>query len=236
MAYDWKTPTSVSEQKLADWGRRYDEVLQARGLPATVIPVCARWGTDDNGTPVDRRWGLVALQTWLAENASLAIMLALTAERGDDMKRKVARILVQRLAMAAGIIGAIPIPIADGPVLLTLQAFMMRMISDLAADRGKLSPVDIIAELGITSVVGKSLSSWVIRQLLELVPGWGQVVAAGVNGVIAYGLTKVLGEAIVAYYFDDLTVDEIRAMLTSFDWHAWKAEWEALKKRIQGGQ
>jgi uncharacterized protein (DUF697 family) len=137
------------------------------------------------GFPVDRIAGVIARR--LGENATgLAAKLPV-------LREAVSRWLVESFARRNGVLAAaIFIPGADFPVLTLNQ---LRLVGRLAAAHGEEIDAQRIPEL--LAVIGGALGfRRIAHQFLGIVPvlGWA------IQGAVAYGGTKALGEAARRYF------------------------------------
>jgi uncharacterized protein (DUF697 family) len=103
-------------------------------------------------------------------------------------------------SMLAGTIGALPIPLADLPLLLSLH---VRMARHLAGIYGQSLRLDNYRELA--AILGVSLiTRQLTRQLAKLIPVIGSVV----GGAVAFASTYALGRAL-CYYFETVAAGHV---------------------------
>lgn len=162
--------------------------LKERNLPIVGGSAVAVAALDDEYTGTEA-FGLTSLVNRTLASVPEARRAAFSAaQRVDvDAKTKEARTIVNRATASAAAIAATPIPVADAPFLLGVQARMMARIAKVydvhlsAANAAKA-----LAGVAATSV-GRSL----VGSLLKVVPGAGNVINASVAGAI----TSALGYA-----------------------------------------
>jgi uncharacterized protein (DUF697 family) len=142
--------------------------------------------TVEPGTPLPLDW--IAERIAEREEKSYALAAKLPA-----IRREVCEAIVRRFSRQNGVIGvAVFIPGADLPVLTLNQ---IRMVFRLAAAYGE--EIDRERALELLAIVSAGLGFRALaRQALGLVPGPGWAIKGG----IAYGATRALGEAAVAYF------------------------------------
>lgn len=96
---------------------------------------------------------------------------------------------------SAAATGALPIPLADAPLLIGQQTAMLLKLTEIYGINLKKHALRSLAftVLGIsgTTVLGKTISG----SLLKLIPGVGTAAGAAVNGTTAAVLTGALGRA-----------------------------------------
>lgn len=122
------------------------------------------------------------------ENAAVALASRLPVLRRGVAEELIARVARQNAAIAA----AVFVPGVDFPVLTLNQ---LRLVLRLAAAYGEEIDADRLPE--IVGVVGGALGFRALaRQALGVVPiaGWA------VQGAVAYGGTRTLGEAAIRYF------------------------------------
>src|SRR5205085_11250583 len=96
---------------------------------------------------------------------------------GDpEAQREIANILIKSTSAICTAIGAQPIPLADLPVLTTLQLVMVSGIMTLSGrERSLRAATEFIGALGANVGAGMLLREGA-RALLKFFPGWGNVV------------------------------------------------------------
>lgn len=106
-----------------------------------------------------------------------------------------ANTVILSFSAAAAATGAIPIPLADAPLLVGEQIAMMAKLSDIYHINLKRSGLKslLFAALGVsgTTILGKSITS----SLFKMLPGLGSITGAAINGTTAAALTAALGAA-----------------------------------------
>lgn len=101
-----------------------------------------------------------------------------------DSKASQARRIVHRAAASAAAIAATPIPLADAPLLVGVQATMMARIAKVYDVRlSTANAAKALAGVAATTV-GRSL----VGALAKMIPGAGSVINASVAGAITSGL------------------------------------------------
>jgi predicted GTPase len=211
--YNWRSPQTKSEEKIADWCNRLklnlEDKLWGFDSKIDVFPVCTRFGLNDDGEEVDLRWGLDEVMRWLANHAPFDLLLKISDFLKPDKRRELAVDLVHRFAVMSGIVGAVPIPFADAPVLAYLQYVLVRIIYSLAHNPRAKTPKEYFSLIGgTTQFIGKVASRQLVGALTELIPGWGSVIGGAANATIAAGFTEAFGHAAILYYFDEVSVTE----------------------------
>lgn len=110
-----------------------------------------------------------------------------------DVKADEARLVVGAAAIAAGVVGAAPIPGSDAAVLVPIQALMMARVNAIfAIDMSREQVAGLAKALltaGAVSIGGRYLAG----ELAKLIPGIGSAAAATVAALLTYSL----GEAYI---------------------------------------
>jgi uncharacterized protein (DUF697 family)/predicted GTPase len=121
-------------------------------------------------------------------------------------QRKIAYRIVDICSAAAGAIGSQPIPLADLPVLTSLQAAMVLSVAYVSGrDFSMEAAKEYLAAVGGTTGTAFALREGV-RAVAKLVPGWGNAVS---GGTAALG-TELIGRGAVAYFIDDEPIDKVK--------------------------
>jgi len=126
---------------------------------------------------------------------------------GDrDAQREIANILIKSTAAICTAVGAQPIPLADLPILTTLQLVMVSGIMYLSGrERSLRAATEFVGAIGANVGAGMLLREGA-RALLKFFPGWGNVVC----GMVAGAGTFAIGRAASAYFLEGVTLGEAR--------------------------
>lgn len=150
---------------------------------------------EDGLPPTD--YGIDTL--WLAlESGAVEGFIAMLrrAARGDALERR-ARAHVQGYAVAAGAIdlvpvaGAVGVPVVQGKMLHSLAA-----LYGLSWSRRTLT--EFAASLGVGTLLHQG-GLFGVRQVVKLVPGFGQLVGAATASALSFVVTYGLGHAAMLY-------------------------------------
>jgi uncharacterized protein (DUF697 family) len=132
---------------------------------------------------------------YLPEEAQLELARFLGA-RGAQAR--LAGTVLKSFGAVAGVVGMQPIPLADFPVLLGLQMFMVSLIIYVSGREFSLRLAgEFAASLGVGVGAGIVFRE-TARAAVKVLPLWGQVISGGVAG----GGTYALGRAAIAYYIE----------------------------------
>ena len=114
--------------------------------------------------------------------------------------------LLKSFSAVCGVIAVQPIPLADMPILTTLQTLMVGMIIHTT---GRPFSARLVAEflgaLGFNIGAGLVLREGA-RALVRFVPIWGNAV----SGFVAGAGTYAIGKAAIAYFIEDTPIQETR--------------------------
>ncbi len=179
----------------------FDEVL--------VVPVCSYMYFDRVTGEIkeDERWNIDYLFTHIVENLPLETLLtAMKILNVKDLQVKVAKRIKHIFASLCGAIGTQPIPIADLPVISSLQISMISMIAAIAGRKLELKTLsELLAAMGI-NIGGGFVFKEIARALFKLWPGGGNAI----SGVIAGTITEIYGEAAIQYFIHQKDINLIR--------------------------
>ncbi len=150
----------------------------------------------DGFDPVD--YGREALAHALTESAPDAVAAVLARlPKGSDGNSSAIDARVLGFALAAG--ASDVVPVAGAAMVPMVQAAMLRSIAghfDAQWDRRRMA--EFAGSLGAGTLL-RVASSFGVRQLVKLVPGYGQTVGAAAAAAASFATTYALGKA-AAYY------------------------------------
>src|SRR5689334_6687072 len=127
---------------------------------------------------------------------------------GGDVhaQTEIAELLVKSTSAICAAIGAQPIPLADLPILTTLQLVMVSGIMYLSGrERSLRAATEFVGALGANVGIGMILREGA-RAALKFFPGWGNVVC----GMVAGAGTFAIGRAAMVYFLEGVTLGEAR--------------------------
>jgi len=159
--------------------------LKERNLPIVGGAAVAVAALDDEYTGTGA-FGLKGLVNRTLASVPEGRRAAFSAAQKVDVeaKTKAARTIVNKATASAAAIAATPIPVADAPFLLGVQARMMARIAKVYDVRlSAANAAKALAGVAATSV-GRSL----VGSLLKMVPGAGNVIDASVAGAVTSAL------------------------------------------------
>lgn len=124
---------------------------------------------------------------------------AFVAAQKVDLQHKVERshVAVGTAALAAGTVGATPIPFADAVGIVPVQVTMIVTISGIFGLKLSESFVTTLVATAVTTVGGTLAGRAAVGSLLKLIPGVGSVVGGAVSAATAAALTTAFGEAYI---------------------------------------
>jgi uncharacterized protein (DUF697 family) len=141
-----------------------------------------------------------------AELPNQAKIEMIRISRDRHAQLHVAQMLVKSTTAICAAIGAQPIPLADLPVLTTLQVLMVSGIMYISGrERSLRGATEFIAALGANVGVGMLLREGT-RAMLKFFPGWGNVVC----GMVAGAGTYAIGRAATAYFLEGASLREAK--------------------------
>ena len=129
--------------------------------------------------------------------------------------KRIARTLCKSFSEISAAVAATPIPVSDVYFLLIIQAVLVLLIEQLSGRETTLkAALEFISSLAGVAVTGLGLR-WIAQQGAKLInlliPGAGSAISAG----IAYGGTKIIGEAAIKYFIDGESMDDVKDYFTN---------------------
>lgn len=147
---------------------------------------------------------LMSMLTQELPNEARVEMIRISRDR--RAQEEIAQVLVKSTTAICTAIGAQPIPLADLPVLTTLQLGMVSGIMYISGrERSLRAATEFIAALGVNVGAGMVLREGA-RAVLKFFPGWGNVVC----GMVAGAGTYALGRAAIVYFLEGVSLGDAR--------------------------
>ena len=158
------------------------------------------------------REALRAFTTLLTDNLPNEARVEMIRVSDDrEAQARIAQTLVKSTSAICTAIGAQPIPLADLPILTTLQLVMVSGIMQLSGrERSLRAATEFIAALGVNVGAGMLLREGA-RAALKFFPGWGNVVC----GMVAGAGTYALGRAAMVYFLEGQSLKDARRIYLS---------------------
>ncbi|MDQ2867299.1 MAG: hypothetical protein M3R59_02640 [Verrucomicrobiota bacterium] len=121
-------------------------------------------------------------------------------------QREIANILIKSTTAICVAVGAQPIPLADLPVLTTLQLVMVSGIMYVSGrERSLRAATEYLTAIGANVGAGMLLREGT-RVVLKFFPGWGNIVC----GMVAGAGTYAIGHSAAAYFLEGVTLRDAR--------------------------
>jgi uncharacterized protein (DUF697 family) len=177
--------------------------------PVVAMAVATQMDFELGGLGGDRRWQVDQLVDTLVDRLPRTTHMELARAAGlKQLQQRLARRLGQTTASLSAGIAATPIPLADLPILTSLQTAMLMGIGYISGRSMKARSVaEFMSAMGVNVGVGFAARQ-MARQLGKLLPVAGSVVSSAV----AYATTAGLAHAAVAYFIDERSAREARAI------------------------
>jgi uncharacterized protein (DUF697 family) len=135
-----------------------------------------------------------------------ARMEMIRISRDREGQREVSQLLVKSTTAVCAAIGAQPIPLADLPILTSLQLMMVSGIMYVSGrERSLRASAEFAGALG-ANVGAAVLLREGARAILKFFPGWGNVVC----GLVAGSGTYAIGRAATAYFVEGVSLKDAR--------------------------
>ncbi|MDQ6624618.1 MAG: hypothetical protein M3Y69_00555 [Verrucomicrobiota bacterium] len=182
---------------LSDKPALRDHVLQVLEVP---LSAAGSPGSDASGAAA-RLMSLIAKEL---PNEARVEMIRISRDRQAQVQ--IAQVLVKSTSAICTAIGAQPIPLADLPILTTLQLVMVSGIMYIAGrERSLRASTEFVGALGVNVGAGMVLREGA-RAVLKFFPGWGNVVC----GMVAGAGTYALGRAAIVYFLEGVSLKDAR--------------------------
>ena len=179
-------------------------------LAATLAVTATRFRLDGSPDGTDAgREGAEHLAQLIAEELPEEARLEMARLCGvREVQLKIAQTLIKAVTAICATIGLQPIPLADFPILTSLQIMMISGIMHISGrEMGAKSAGEFVTALGANVGVGLVFREG-SRALLKLVPVWGNMI----SGAIAGAGTYALGRAASAYFIEGLSIKDARKL------------------------
>ena len=135
-----------------------------------------------------------------------ARMEMIRISRDREAQHEVAQLLVKSTSAICAAIGAQPIPLADLPILTSLQVMMISGIMYVSGrDRSLRAATQFVGALG-ANVGAAMLLREGTRAVLKFFPGWGNIVC----GLVAGSGTYAIGRAATVFFIDGVSLKDAR--------------------------
>ena len=158
-------------------------------------------------SPAKQSAGAQQLMSILARELPNEARIEMIRISGDrEAQQEVAHILVKSTTAICAAIGAQPIPLADLPILTTLQLVMVSGIMYVSGrERSLRAATEFIGALGANVGAGMLLREGT-RAVLKFFPGWGNVVC----GMVAGAGTYAIGRAATVFFLEGVSLKDAR--------------------------
>lgn len=163
---------------------------------------------DDDGKKKEKK-GVKELvnKTYMLMNEGRANAFARKQSYDKELRKKAmkekAKTIINRYTAGAGAVAASPIPFSDIALLLPTQCAMIVHISSIyELDMSKETAMTLAG--AFAGVVGVGFAArTIVGNLAKFIPGIGSAIGGGLNAVMAVSVTKLMGEAYIAYLDDN---------------------------------
>jgi uncharacterized protein (DUF697 family) len=133
-------------------------------------------------------------------------MARLSGNRG--LQKQIAQVVIKSVTAISAAVGAQPIPLADFPILTSLQATMVAGIMHISGREMSVKlGGEFIAALGANVGLGLVLREG-SRAAAKFVPVWGNAI----SGAVAAAGTYAMGRAAVGYFIEGVSLQDARGL------------------------
>jgi len=123
-----------------------------------------------------------------------------------EAQAEIAQVLVKSTTAICTAIGAQPIPLADLPILTTLQLVMVSGIMYISGrERSLRAATEFVGALGANVGAGMLLREGT-RAILKFFPGWGNLIC----GMVAGAGTYAIGRAAIVFFLEGVSLKDAR--------------------------
>jgi uncharacterized protein (DUF697 family) len=186
----------VSENGASELEQRLRQQATIRDRLLTVIQFTE--------TPSAQTRALLSALTQELPNQAKIEMIRISGDR--EAQHHVAQMLIKSTTAICAAIGAQPIPLADMPILTSLQVVMVSGIMYISGrERSLRAATEFITALGANVGAGMLLREGA-RAVLKFFPGWGNVVC----GMVAGAGTYAIGRAASAFFIGGVSLKDAR--------------------------
>ncbi|MDQ6623847.1 MAG: hypothetical protein M3Y86_10260 [Verrucomicrobiota bacterium] len=182
-------------------------LLHERLLRVLEMPLTGP--TEDGGEVSAAAARFMSLLARELPNEARIEMIRISRDRAAQVH--IAQVLVKSTSAICTAIGAQPIPLADLPVLTTLQLVMVSGIMYVSGrERTLRAATEFVGALGVNVGAGMVLREGA-RAVLKFFPGWGNIVC----GMVAGAGTYALGRAAIVYFIEGVSLKDARRIYLS---------------------
>jgi uncharacterized protein (DUF697 family) len=140
--------------------------------------------------------------------------------------------LIRAVTTMSAAVGAQPIPLADFPILTTLQFMMVAGVMHISGRELSIKAAgEFLGALGMNIGVGMAFREGA-RAAVKLLPGWGNAISGGVAAAGTYGI----GRAASSYFIDGISLAEVRKFLRRKKKTKARQLWSEKKSQADSGK
>lgn len=194
-------PNEKAEASMADWREELETALKSIGkMDERLVGVFYLAGPNTE-RQATKMMALIAREL---PNSARIEMARISKDR--VVQEDIAHILVKSTTAMCTAIGAQPIPLADLPILTTLQLVMVSGIMYVSGrERSLRAATEFVGALGANVGAGMLLREGT-RAVLKFFPGWGNLIC----GMVAGAGTYAIGRAATAFFVEGVTLKDAR--------------------------
>lgn len=186
-----------------------NRISEAILTPVKVIPIAAYLEFADGEIVYDRRWNIdVLIEYLMKELPNEAQVILAKLAKVKSVQKKLARKVAKSVMGITGLIGASPIPVADLPIITSLQLTLVGTIAIIGGQKlNRKALLQFFGAMGLNLGAGLAFRE-VARQLAKLLPTAGNLV----SGAVATAGTFAISEAAIAFYIERKSEEEAKAI------------------------
>lgn len=198
-----KQAVEVLEKHLLS--REYLQGNVARVIPTAAFVRYRQDGTQD--LQRDYRWNIDVLADLLVEELPKEAKIAFARlARVRKFQREISATVVNLSTATCGMFGAQPIPLADLPIISSIQVATIVTVAYVSGRELSFNAArDFLATLGVGMGTKFALGA-IAQSLIKLWPGYGNII----SGTAAATTTRLIGDAAIAFFIDQTPIAVVR--------------------------
>jgi uncharacterized protein (DUF697 family) len=195
------TAAEKSESSMAEWRNELETALKSISKMDERLVGVFYLGGPNTERQANKMMSLIAREL---PNSARIEMARISKDR--VVQEDIAQILVKSTTAICTAIGAQPIPLADLPILTTLQLVMVSGIMYVSGrERSLRAATEFVGALGANVGAGMLLREGT-RAVLKFFPGWGNIIC----GMVAGAGTYAIGRAATVFFVGGVTLKDAR--------------------------
>ena len=191
-------------------GEKFSDIVKEQmGVDDRHLQRVRALATEDDDGNTKKKMGITELidKTYNLMSEGRANAFARKQSYDKELRKKAmkekAKTIINRYTAGAGAVAASPIPFSDIALLLPTQCAMIVHISSVyELDMSKETAMTLAG--AFAGVIGVGFAArTIVGNLAKFIPGIGSIAGGAINATMAVSVTKLMGEAYIAYLDDN---------------------------------